>query len=80
MRQRSRESGVATELIATQSELTALVGAGPPGRDPAAGCALAGWRASFVGEELSDLIEGRRQVVVRPDGSSPWRNAQRAGT
>ena len=68
VRQRSRESGVATELIATQSELTALVGAVRRDRDGDSVRALSGWRRELVGQELCDLIEGRRQVVVRPDG------------
>ncbi len=68
VRQRSRESGVATELIATQSELTALVGAVRRGREGDSVRALSGWRRELVGQELCDLIEGRRQVVVRPDG------------
>ena len=74
MRQRSRETGVATELIATQSELTALVGAVRRGRDVdtpdgSDGVrALSGWRRELVGQELVDLIEGKRQVSVTADG------------
>ena len=30
--------------------------------------ALAGWRRELVGQELCDLIEGRRQVAVDGDG------------
>ncbi len=80
VRQRSRETGVATELIATQSELTALVAAvrregdsttrdgsrrqGTSGVRP-----LAGWRRELVGQELCDLIAGGRQVAVTADGA-----------
>jgi ribonuclease D len=68
VRQRSRESGVATELIATQSELTALIGAVRRERDADGVRALAGWRRELVGQEIVDLIEGKRQVSVTPEG------------
>ena len=68
VRHRSRESGVATELIATQSELTALVAS--VRRDEAADGvrALNGWRRELVGDELRELIAGRRQVSVGAEG------------
>jgi len=69
VRHRSMESGVATELIATQSELAALVGAVRRGTDGSTVRALEGWRRELVGEELRDLIEGRRAVSVAPDGA-----------
>ncbi len=68
VRHRSRESGVATELIATQSELASLVAAVRRGEDDSRVRALAGWRRELVGEELRELIEGRRQVSVGPGG------------
>ena len=69
VRHRSRESGVATELIATQSELTSLVGAVRRGEDDSRVRALRGWRRELVGDELRELIEGRRQVSVGEDGA-----------
>lgn len=68
VRHRSMESGVATELIATQSELSALVGAVRRGTDGSAVRALVGWRRELVGDEIRELIEGRRVVSVGPDG------------
>ena len=68
VRHRSRESGVATELIATQSELTALVAAVRRGGDADDVRALSGWRRELVGDELVGLVEGRRQVAVTGDG------------
>ncbi|HYI36403.1 MAG TPA: HRDC domain-containing protein [Thermoleophilaceae bacterium] len=68
VRHRSRESGVATELIATQSELASLVGAIRRNQDGDGVRALAGWRRELVGQELCDLIAGRRQVAVDGDG------------
>ena len=69
VRQRSRETGVATELIATQSELTALVGAVRREREADGVRALNGWRRELVGQELVDLVEGRRQVSVDGEGA-----------
>ena len=68
VRYRSIESGVATELIATQSELAALVGAVRRGTDGTGVRALDGWRRELVGDELRDLIEGRRAVSVDSEG------------
>jgi ribonuclease D len=68
VRQRSRESGVAVELIATQAELTALVASVRRDQDGDGVRALGGWRRELVGQELCDLIEGRRQVSVTADG------------
>ena len=69
VRHRSRESGVATELIATQAELAALVAAVRRGEDDSSVRALHGWRRELVGGELAELIAGRRQVSVGPDGA-----------
>lgn len=72
VRQRSLESGVATELIATQAELAALVGAarrGERGGEEADVRALHGWRRELVGGELSALIGGGGAVSVEPDGA-----------
>ena len=68
VRHRSMETGVATELIATQSELSALVGAVRRGTDGSAVRALEGWRRELVGDELRELIQGRRAVSVAADG------------
>ena len=69
VRHRSRESGVATELIATQAELTSLVAAVRRSEDDSKVRALRGWRRELVGDELRELIEGRRQVSVGADGA-----------
>lgn len=60
---------MATELIATQSELTALVGAVRRDRDGDGVRALSGWRRELVGQELVDLIQGKRRVSVTADGA-----------
>ena len=67
VRQRSLESGVAFDLIATQSELAVLVGALRRGAE-AGVRAASGWRAELVGNELGELIAGRRTLSVGEDG------------
>jgi ribonuclease D len=68
VRHRSMESGVAVELIATQSELAALVNAIRRGEDAEHVRAAQGWRRELVGDELRDLVEGRRALSVDPGG------------
>ncbi len=68
VRQRSLDSEVATELIATQSELAALVTSVRRGGDGGDVRVLGGWRRQLVGSELQELIEGRCAVSVEPGG------------
>ena len=67
VRQRSMESGVAVELIATQSELAALVTAARRGEDGDGLRVTDGWRRELVGDELRELLAGRRRLGVGPD-------------
>jgi ribonuclease D len=75
VRHRSQESGVAVELIATQSELGSLVAAHRRGVESGVRVSE-GWRRELVGEELGELLAGRlalaieegRLVVRRPAG------------
>ncbi|HYI98757.1 MAG TPA: HRDC domain-containing protein [Thermoleophilaceae bacterium] len=69
VRHRSREHKVATELIATQSELMAVVAALRRGEDPDGIRVLQGWRHELVGAELRALVDGRLAMSVAPDGS-----------
>jgi ribonuclease D len=68
VRQRSLESGVAFDVIATQSELAVLIGALRKGASPDGVRAAGGWRAELVGDELRELIAGRRSLSVGEDG------------
>ena len=68
VRHRSMESGVAVELIATQSELSALIGSLRRGENEDHVRVARGWRRELVGDELRDLVEGRRALSVDPDG------------
>src|SRR5918912_40562 len=64
VRQRSLESGVAAELIATQSELGTLVAAVRESREPSGSRVVGGWRRRLVGAELLELLAGRRTLSV----------------
>jgi ribonuclease D len=68
VRHRSMESGVAVELIATQAELAALVGSLRRGEDGDHVRVAHGWRRELVGDELRELVEGRRALSVDPQG------------
>jgi ribonuclease D len=68
VRHRSMEEGVAVELIATQSELTALVAALRRGEDSDHVRVAHGWRRELVGAELAELVAGRRALSVGEDG------------
>ena len=63
VRHRAQEAEVATELVATQAEISELVSALRSGEAPRARVA-AGWRHELVGSELEELLAGRRSVSV----------------
>jgi ribonuclease D len=68
VRQRAIESGIAVELIATQAELAALVGATRRGENRDGLRVASGWRRELVGDELAELLAGRRSLRVGEDG------------
>jgi ribonuclease D len=68
VRHRSMESGVAVELIATQSELATLVHSLRRGDGGDHVRVSHGWRRELVGDELRELVEGRRALSVGPNG------------
>ena len=68
VRHRSMEEGVAVELIATQSELAALVSALRRGEHGDNVRVAHGWRRELVGAELAELVAGRRALSVGEDG------------
>ena len=75
VRHRSMESGVAVELIATQSELATLVHSVRRGSDSDHVRVSHGWRRELVGDELRELVQGRRALSVDPDGGLVVREA-----
>jgi ribonuclease D len=68
VRHRSMETGVAVELIATQSELASLVNSLRRGENGDHVRVANGWRRELVGDELKELIEGRVALSVDPEG------------
>ena len=68
VRHRSMESQVAVEVIATQSELAALMSALRRGDDGDHLRVNQGWRRELVGQELEELAAGRRSLSVGEDG------------
>ena len=68
VRHRALEARMATELIATQAELAALVGAVRSGASEPASRLLTGWRRELVGDELLELLAGRRRVGIGAGG------------
>jgi ribonuclease D len=75
VRHRSTESGVAVELIATQSELSALISALRRGEGGDRLRVSHGWRRELVGNELRELMAGRLSLSVGPDGGLVVRRA-----
>jgi ribonuclease D len=68
VRHRSMEEGVAVELIATQAELSALISSLRHGEGGDHIRVVNGWRRELVGDELRDLVAGRKALSVGDDG------------
>jgi ribonuclease D len=64
LRARALEAGLAYELIASRSELEAVVGALRRSDPEPAVRTLTGWRAELVGEDLRALLSGSSAVAV----------------
>ncbi len=66
-RARSREAGLAYELVAARADLQAIVDAWRHGRDEPSVRTLTGWRRELVGAELLELLDGRLALSVDGD-------------
>lgn len=64
VRHRAMEAKVAVDLVSTQSDVAAVVGAVRHGRPEPDVRTLTGWRRELIGDELVALIEGRTSVRV----------------
>jgi ribonuclease D len=64
VRQRALEAKVAVDLLSTQSDIAAVVGATRRGKTEPDVRTLHGWRRELVGDELVALVEGRCSVRV----------------
>jgi ribonuclease D len=67
VRTRALEEELAYELIAARADLQAIVLAMRDGSPPPAVRTLQGWRREVVGDELLELLAGRRSLTVGPD-------------
>ena len=65
-RARSREAGLAYELVAARADLQAIVDAWRHDRPEPEVRTLTGWRRELVGAELLELLEGRLTLSVDP--------------
>jgi ribonuclease D len=67
VRARALECELAYALIAARADLQAIVLAARDGRPVPDVRTLQGWRREVVGDELLELLEGRRSLTVGPD-------------
>jgi len=69
VRTRAKEAGVAYELLATKADLQRIVAAAGDEELAAQVRTLNGWRREVVGDELLELLAGRRTLRVGPGGA-----------
>ena len=67
VRARASEAGLAYELLATRADLQAVINAFRAGEEAAGIRTLSGWRRDVVGEELLEMLAGRRSLRVGAD-------------
>ena len=67
VRTRALEGELAYELIAARADLQRIVLAMRDGNPPPDVRTLQGWRREVVGDELLELLDGRRALTVGPD-------------
>jgi ribonuclease D len=65
LRARAREAGLAYELLASRSDLQAIVAAARGGEQEADVRTLHGWRRELAGAELLELLDGRGSLSVK---------------
>ncbi len=68
VRARAQEAGLAYELIAARADLTPIVVAARRGDPEPKVRTLQGWRRELVGEELLELLRGRRKLGIGDGG------------
>src|SRR5690242_11243424 len=68
VRARAHEAGLAYELIAARADLAPIVVAARRRRDEPDVRTLRGWRRELVGDELLELLAGRRALAVGDGG------------
>src|SRR3954468_2423947 len=68
VRSRAQEAGLAYELIAARADLSPVVVSARRGQPAPHVRTLQGWRRELVGDELLELLAGRRTLGVGPGG------------
>lgn len=68
VRTRALDSKLASELVATRADLTRIVAAVRAGEPEPEVRTLTGWRRELVGEDLLELLRGRRSLRVGEGG------------
>jgi ribonuclease D len=68
VRARAQEAGLAYELIAARADLTPIVVAARRGDPEPSVRTLQGWRRELVGNELLELLRGRRRLGIGDGG------------
>jgi ribonuclease D len=68
LRARAHEAALAAGLVAARAELLEVVTAELAGRNEPSVPLLEGWRRDLVGEEVLELLRGRRSVTVGEHG------------
>jgi ribonuclease D len=66
VRTRALEAGLASELVASRADLQAVVAAVRDRRPEPDVRTLRGWRRDLAGDELLQLLAGRRRLAVEP--------------
>jgi ribonuclease D len=67
VRARAAEAELAYELLAARADLQRIVTAARGGSDEPPVRTLQGWRRELVGDELLELLAGRRSLRVGPE-------------
>ena len=68
VRARALDAGLAYELVASRTDLAQIVTAVRRGRPEPPSRTLQGWRRALVGEELLELLAGKRTLAIGPGG------------
>lgn len=68
VRTRAMEAGLAYELLAARADLQKVVIAARQAAEPPDVRTLRGWRRELIGDELLELLAGRRALSVGADG------------
>jgi ribonuclease D len=75
LRARASGAGLAYELIATRSDVEQIITAARRGEREPEVRTLSGWRRELVGQDMEDLLSGRKALAVGADGRLELRSS-----